>query len=145
MLGPSTVTGFSMKTLTPFSMAYLNCTQRNAGGVAIVTMSPRIEGIDRQLVGVEADEFLRLRDVHLVRELGHERRVARLESVVKHVRHRDEFGRSLLARESVLQCAGAASAASDESNLNRVVFTRRRHGAGSVRQARRPPRPVPMS
>jgi hypothetical protein len=32
-VGPSVHTGFSMKTLTPLSMAYLKWTQRNAGGV----------------------------------------------------------------------------------------------------------------
>jgi hypothetical protein len=42
VLGPSTVTGFSMKTLTPFSIAYLKWTQRKAGGVAKMATSPAL-------------------------------------------------------------------------------------------------------
>ena len=40
LVGPSAVTGFSMKTFRPFSIAYLKCTQRNASGVVKITMSP---------------------------------------------------------------------------------------------------------
>ena len=38
--GPSGVSGFSMKTLTPFSMAFLKCTQRKAQGLVKMATSP---------------------------------------------------------------------------------------------------------
>ncbi len=40
VVGPSTVTGFSMNVCRPLSMACVNCTQRNAGGVPRITTSP---------------------------------------------------------------------------------------------------------
>ena len=40
VLGPSTVVGFSMKTLMPLSMAWPKWTQRNAQGVVSRTTSP---------------------------------------------------------------------------------------------------------
>ena len=39
-VGPSAVSGFSMNTLMPFSMAYLKCTQRKASGVVKMATSP---------------------------------------------------------------------------------------------------------
>ena len=39
-VGPSTATGFSMNTLSPFLIAYWKWTHRNAGGVARIATSP---------------------------------------------------------------------------------------------------------
>ncbi len=40
VVGPSTVTGFSMNTFRPRAIASPKWTQRNAGGVAMIATSP---------------------------------------------------------------------------------------------------------
>lgn len=39
-VGPLAVSGFSMKTFSPFSIAQAKCTQRNASGLAKIATSP---------------------------------------------------------------------------------------------------------
>src|SRR6185503_13566304 len=90
-VGPSAVTGFSMNTLSFFSIAYWKCTQRKASGVVKMDVAGT-QGINGVLVAIEADEFAVVRHIDLA---GHGTLLqsvkAAVETVLEHIRHGHEF------------------------------------------------------
>ena len=136
----SATSGFSMKTLRPRSIAYWKWTQRNASGVARITMSPGCKAVHRFLVGVEADELLVFGDMQQVwlrLILLFECVDAFVQPVLEDVGHRDQLGRVARRGERVDNCARAASAATNQGDLQIVIQLRpRQTRAGTARAER---------
>jgi len=81
------------------------------------------ETIDCLLVGVKADELPFLRHIDLVGVCLGEAIEAALETVFEEVGHGAEFYGASFCREGVGDCAGASSAAADQGQAYRVIFT----------------------
>ena len=97
----------------------------------------RAQAVHGFLVSVEADESLvfgHANEIGTGKILLFERSVAFIETVLKDVAHRNQFGGVAGGRERVDHGAGAASAASDEGDLQFVADARlaenARHGEG---------------
>lgn len=135
-VGPSAVTGFSMKTLMPFSMAYLKCTpaerQRRGenGDIAL------LETVDRTLVGIKADVFAVVGHIHLILVFSLEGIVGAVETVLENIGHGNELGRTAL-RHGVGRGAATAPAATDQRDLELVTPRRVNVGKDDTRQGRR--------
>src|SRR5665213_1980939 len=78
-------------------------------------------GVDRLLIGVEADKLMIVLDIDLVAVLALERVVRTLEAIFKRVGHRDQFDRPLRGAQRLPGGAASATAAADERDLDRLI------------------------
>jgi len=82
----------------------------------------RTETIHRLLVGVETDELPALRNVHLIGVSALETPVAVVEPIFEDIGHGNELERAASPdRQRVVGCAGAASAATDQSDVDGIA------------------------
>ncbi len=121
MPGASTANDFSMKTFTPFLHRVFEVDgpeSRRRGQQHQVAF---VQGINRLLEAVEADELALGRNVELLFMPLPQVREAALEAILEDIRHRPELG-GTLSGHGLGHGAGATSAAADESKLDGVVL-----------------------
>jgi hypothetical protein len=90
-------------------MAYLNMTQRNAGGVHF-------------LVAIEADELFIDRNFDLFVVALAQDAMTGLEPIFVGIGHRDQFDRAILGAQRIGRRPRAAATAADERDLHHVRF-----------------------
>ncbi len=124
--GPSTATGFSMKTLIPLldGISEMNPAEGRRRGEDdhVVLRSEQVHDLFER---IKADELVVLGDLDFVAELlvFAETSVAIVQPILVHIGHGDEFDRSLLSRQSIGRRSGSASAATHERDINGIALT----------------------
>ncbi len=81
----------------------------------------RLEGVHRVPVAVESDEFSVLGDIHVLAVALHQRVVTRVEAVLEDIGHRRKLDPAAIDTHRICRCPGAASAAANERDLNRIT------------------------
>jgi hypothetical protein len=64
-----------------------------------------------------------LRNVHFLREVFFELRVAAAQSVLENIGHRDEFNFAVVDLQSIFSSPGTAATASDQRYADLIVFS----------------------
>ena len=137
-----------MKTCLPAATAASKWIGRKPGGVARITRSQSV--CEQLLVGIEADELPLLGDIDLRRiVLPVDGAIAACDAIGERIGHRDELHLAAAGVHRLDRRAGAAAAAADQADLDRVAAESvcaagDLHLAGGNRPARHEQRGIPQ-